>query len=653
MAIPQSARLLRHLRQTVLRRDGAGLTDGQLLRSFLHRRDEAAFEALVRRHGPMVHGVCRRVLRDSHDAEDAFQAAFLVLLRKASMLATREVVGDWLHGVAYRTALKARAAAAHRRIKERQTPRREAILDEEAQAEWRPLLDQEIGRLPEKYRTPLVLCDLEGRTRKEAAQQLGWPEGTLSGRLSRARAMLARRLTRRGITLSAGALGIGLAGEVSACLPFSLVGSTCKAAMEFASTSAAPAVPAHLAALTEGVVKAMLLTKVKKVVALVMAALVLTAGVGAWRYAAVAGQTEEHPQERPARPVPQVDAAQTAEILPNPSASAVPKRDAAQTPVLPGLMISTAPFARRAFQIDLQIIASKDGQSKELATPRLLALEGTPASFASGDHRTIELGGGQTEKVAMGPTVRVVVRSDKGDKVHLDITVSWPTRATFRDGVILETKTLRHVVHGIPLGTGTSFASGDMDSTPLVVSVAVQEAKPDTGAKTISEAERDLKVAEYWRRKGHPGAAYYYYEQIAQTYTDTIYAERAKERLIEMEKQLQTRTDLSEADRFVRERLFESKRQLEKPRKKPAKREEKPPARVGQIFITGNKKIPDEVILDQVPLFPGQVLSYPDLRIFEKNLARHKGLKSNPTVTVIEREGDGVFKDIQITVEEK
>ena len=132
----------------------------------------------------MVRGVCRRVLRDNHDADDAFQAAFLVLLRKASTLATREVVGDWLHGVAYRTALKARAAAARRRLKERQTLRREAILDEEAPPEWRPLLDQEIGRLPEKYRLPLVLCDLEGRTRKEAAQQLGWPEGTLSGRLS-------------------------------------------------------------------------------------------------------------------------------------------------------------------------------------------------------------------------------------------------------------------------------------------------------------------------------------------------------------------------------------------------------------------------------------------------------------------------------------
>jgi DNA-directed RNA polymerase specialized sigma24 family protein len=107
MAIPQSGSILHHLRQTVLRHDGAGLTDGQLLRAFLYRSDEAAFEALVRRHGPMIRGVCHRVLCNAHDADDAFQAVFLVLLRKASALETREVLGDWLHGVAYRTALKA------------------------------------------------------------------------------------------------------------------------------------------------------------------------------------------------------------------------------------------------------------------------------------------------------------------------------------------------------------------------------------------------------------------------------------------------------------------------------------------------------------------------------------------------------------------
>src|SRR5262249_27979075 len=130
MAIPQSATILHHLRQTVLRHGGAGLSDGQLLRSFLYRDDEAAFEALARRHGPMVRGVCGRILRNCHDADDAFQAAFLVLMRKASPLASREIIGDWLHGVAYRTALKARTAAARRRMKEQLAVRSEAIVDE-------------------------------------------------------------------------------------------------------------------------------------------------------------------------------------------------------------------------------------------------------------------------------------------------------------------------------------------------------------------------------------------------------------------------------------------------------------------------------------------------------------------------------------------
>jgi RNA polymerase sigma factor (sigma-70 family) len=159
MAALQTGSILHQLRQMVLRHDGAGMSDGQLLRSFLNQRDEAAFEALVRRHGPMVRGVCRRVLRDTHDADDAFQAAFLVLLRKAPALAAREVIGDWLHGVAYRTALKARTADARRRAKERRISRSE-VIEEESRPEWHALLDQEVGRLPEKYRLPVVLCDV-------------------------------------------------------------------------------------------------------------------------------------------------------------------------------------------------------------------------------------------------------------------------------------------------------------------------------------------------------------------------------------------------------------------------------------------------------------------------------------------------------------
>src|SRR6266498_2094287 len=189
--------VIHQLRRAVLLRDGAGLTDGQLLESFLSGNDEAAFEVLVRRHGPMVWGVCRRVLRDHHDAEDAFQATFLVLVRKAASVVPRELVGNWLYGVAYRTATSAKAMNARRRVKERSAAKPEAC-EEAAWTDVRPLLDEELSRLPDKYRIPIVLCDLEGETRREAARQLGWPEGTLSTRLRAGRHLLAKALARRG-----------------------------------------------------------------------------------------------------------------------------------------------------------------------------------------------------------------------------------------------------------------------------------------------------------------------------------------------------------------------------------------------------------------------------------------------------------------------
>src|SRR5262249_48577907 len=157
-------------------------------------REETAFAALVRRHGPMVWGVCRRVLPSYHDAEDAFQATFLVLVRKAASVMPREKVANWLYGVAYQTALKAPAVAARRGARERQlTPFPEPALPEpERRPELGPLLDQELTRLPDLYRVPVVLCDLEGLTYREAARQLGCPEGTLAARLARARALLAK-----------------------------------------------------------------------------------------------------------------------------------------------------------------------------------------------------------------------------------------------------------------------------------------------------------------------------------------------------------------------------------------------------------------------------------------------------------------------------
>ena len=184
--------VIQHLRRTVLSRNAATLSDGQFLDCFLTHREEAAFAALVRRHGPMVFGVCRRVLTDLHDAEDAFQATFLVLVRKAASIWPRDQVGPWLHGVAYRTASKARCRAARRRIVEKRASAAmarsgERAITESDAAVWRdlrPLIDAELQRLPEAYRAPVVLCDLEGTSRGKAAQRLGVPEGTISSRLA-------------------------------------------------------------------------------------------------------------------------------------------------------------------------------------------------------------------------------------------------------------------------------------------------------------------------------------------------------------------------------------------------------------------------------------------------------------------------------------
>ena len=185
------------------------MTDGQLMESFIARRDEAAFGELVRRHGPMVLGVCKRALPNQHDAEDAFQATFLVLACKAASILPREMVGNWLFGVACRTAQKIRAMTARYRAREKQVgvlP--ETPVEGEDVHELGCLLDQELERLPDKYRVPVLLCELQGRSRKEVARQLGLPEGTLSSRLATARRMLATRLARRGFGVTGGAIAL-------------------------------------------------------------------------------------------------------------------------------------------------------------------------------------------------------------------------------------------------------------------------------------------------------------------------------------------------------------------------------------------------------------------------------------------------------------
>jgi RNA polymerase sigma-70 factor (ECF subfamily) len=254
MAKGQPNGVLPHLRRTQLRRDGAGLPDAELLECYLTSRDEAAFEALLRRHGPMVLGVCRRVLRNEADAHDAFQATFLVFVRKAASIVPRARVGNWLYGVAHKTALKAKAMNRQRRAKELQAP--VAAPAEELVGELLGLLEEALSRLPDKYRTAIVLCDLEEKPLHEAARQLGCPQGTVASRLARARDLLARRLACYGLSVAGGAMATTLArGAAPAPLPTGLIDSTVQAANQAAAghVVASP----QVVALTEGVLAAM------------------------------------------------------------------------------------------------------------------------------------------------------------------------------------------------------------------------------------------------------------------------------------------------------------------------------------------------------------------------------------------------------------
>lgn len=290
------------LLRTVCAHGTEGLTDGQLLGQFLAQRDEAAFAALVKRHGPMVLGVCRRILGNATDAEDAFQATFIVLVRRATSLATRAVLGDWLHGVARRTALNARRMAARRRVKEEAMARPE-VQREEVRDDRLALLDEELSRLPEKYRLPIVLCDLEGWTRREAAERLRWPEGTVAGRLVRGRELLARRLVRHGVALSASSVPL-------ACVPAALASSTIKAAVIAAGQAVTGVISANVAVLAEGVLHNMFLTKIKMATAMLFFVTALaggTTGLVAYRTQAQepeAARLTSEPKKGAATPAP-------------------------------------------------------------------------------------------------------------------------------------------------------------------------------------------------------------------------------------------------------------------------------------------------------------------------------------------------------------
>jgi RNA polymerase sigma factor (sigma-70 family) len=302
--------ILQHVRPLISPDHAGGVTDAELLRRFLSGHDEASFELLLWRHGPMVLGVCRRVLGDAHDAEDAFQATFLTLARKGGSIGKRASVSGWLYTVAHRIALRAKARAARRSRRER--PLGDLAVPEAgcepadllAWRELRPLIDAEVERLPDKYRATFVLCYLEGKTNEEAAEQLGCPKGTVQSRLARARERLRARLSRRNVVLAAGPFALMLAEHARSLAQLSpvLVHATTHLALFLAvGKAAAGALSASVAEMVEDLMQEAARSGKARLVAGVLTLLAL-AGLAAGALAYATSSTGFGPGRSP--PVP-------------------------------------------------------------------------------------------------------------------------------------------------------------------------------------------------------------------------------------------------------------------------------------------------------------------------------------------------------------
>jgi RNA polymerase sigma factor (sigma-70 family) len=318
MAIARSSDLLRQVRTLFGLGTGAGLTDAQLLERFTAQSAsgaeaiaaaEAAFEVLLARHGPMVLGVCRRALADPGDIEDAFQATFLVLVRRAGSVQVGDSLGRWLYGVARRVAGKARARSE--RLRSRSAPHAGELAAPDADEDRTQVLvalDEEVSRLPEKYRIPVILCHLEGLTHAEAAARLRWPVGTVSGRLSRARGLLKDRLVRRGMTPTAGFCGSLLALETArAAVREPLIAATAQAATALAAGGGVQggAASASALALMNEVLRAAVAFRLKATATVLLIFAVAGAGVAAVGAGFGAG-TRNHSDERVSRPEPTI-----------------------------------------------------------------------------------------------------------------------------------------------------------------------------------------------------------------------------------------------------------------------------------------------------------------------------------------------------------
>ena len=419
-----------HLRQAAFRAEAASSTDGELLDRYLADRDETAFAALVRRHGPMVYGVCRRTLINESDAEDAFQATFLVLARKAHAVRPGSRVGHWLYGVALNTARKARVCNRRRINRERRAAERRRPYG--LPADMNPLgevLDLELNRLPDKYRETVVLCDLEGHAIADAARRLDCPPGTVASRLARAREILRRNLSRRGI--AAAAITALLApSAATAVVPSQLVKTTALAA-----TGAGP-ISTHVLTLTEGVVHAMFLSKLKMIAAVVVSVGILTAGIGTGGNPALADPPADKAKPTaPDKPVKPEKPAADKPVKPNPDKPEKPAKPNADVKKLPSIhgIVKTVDAAKATITVS---IPAKNGETKDqtvtLAKDAQVSVDGAEAKLAdlkTGYHVNLKLTEDKSGAVAIaaeGPTLAGELKAVDASKHTIKVVV--PTR---------------------------------------------------------------------------------------------------------------------------------------------------------------------------------------------------------------------------------
>jgi RNA polymerase sigma factor (sigma-70 family) len=415
----------------------------------------------------MVLGVARRVLRDGHAADDAFQCVFLVLARKAGALRQPDSLAPWLHGTAYRTALRARTDAARRRVHERQAPTEQWAADPAEDVAWqdlRPVLDEEIDHLPARYRVPVVLCYLQGLTNAEAAEALGCSRGTIATRLARARERLRVRLRRRGIALGiAAGFPDFTAHTGSVAVPTGLYQLTLQTALRNAvgTIMTKDGLPATVAVLTQGVLRAMLLSKLKTISALLLVAGVLGLGASALTHSA-----------EPAQATGESGGSSDQEVRNKPT-SATPMPLA---PVPP----PAAPLPPLLYQIGLRVVEKRGKAEKVANTPVLLVMHGQTCSFGDGHEQVLNLPG-QNESLWTGITCKIVVShfDDKLDEATLNLTAEYfpaATRLPHHRGFITNS-VCAHALQRVRVGEAARVQLHPQDEPDrtLIVTAKIQE----------------------------------------------------------------------------------------------------------------------------------------------------------------------------------